>query len=456
MSPKRTSSVLVQSSDTFEAFIGMIGWIVPQADWDSSRKQVVTVGRSFSYGGAAKATSRLVEALRTEATSFLGIETLARGHTGLDAGVRGIRASRRWHHVLVSWAVKGLRIPLRFLSGFGQRAPSDYGLISSGVGKSLAMTSPGIIHLHWIGDGDLSLREIAQLPRPVVWTMHDMWAFLGAERFTLTDSYVDGYQTNHGEPRGRQFVNRMIFSLKKHLWREPITLVAPSSWLAERARLSPITRGWPIHVIPNALDTEFWTPSGTEESRASLGLPADEWIVLFGAVDPVGDHNKGADLLEESLTGLQKMLSADERRTIHIAVFGSARRKVNTAGFPVSFLGELGDHQMRDAYRSADVVVVPSRLENLPQVATEAAACGTPVVAFNTCGLPDVVVDGETGLLVKPFDTQAMAGALLRLFHDDELAKRMGKAGRERAKNLWSYPVVAKQYLELYSSVISG
>ena len=169
--------MLVQSSDTFEAFTGMIGWIVPQADLDSSRKPVVIVARSLSHGGAAKATSRLVEALKTEATYFLGIETLTRGHTGLDSGVRGIPTSRRWRHVVVSWAVKGLRITLRFVSGFGHRAPSDYGLISSGVGKRLAMTSPGLIHLHWIGDGDLSLREIAQLPRPVVWAMHDMWNF---------------------------------------------------------------------------------------------------------------------------------------------------------------------------------------------------------------------------------------------------------------------------------------
>lgn len=446
--------MLVQCSDTLEAFIETIGWIVPQADLGSSRKPVVIVARSLSHGGAAKATSRLVEALKTEATSFLGIETLTRGHTGLDSGVRGIRTSRRWRHVGVSWAAKGLRIPLRFLSGFGHRAPSDYGLISSGVGKRLAVTSPGIIHLHWIGDGDLSLREIAQLPRPVVWTMHDMWTFLGAERFTLTDSYVDGYRTNYGEPRGRQFVNRVLLSLKKRLWQEPITLVAPSSWLAQRARLSPITRDWPIHVIPNALDTEFWSPGSGEQSRVTLGIPQDKWVILFGAVDPLGDHNKGADLLEDALVHLKQGLSAGEAGNIHIAVFGSAKGKISAAGFPVSFLGQLSDERMRDAYRSANVVVVPSRLENLPQVATEAASCGVPVVAFNTCGLPDVVVHKKTGVLVEPFSAEEIATAIAALLRNNKLANLMGKSGRKRAEELWSYPVVAKQYLALYSSLL--
>lgn len=454
MSPAPTSSELVQSSDTFEAFTDLIGWIVPEADLDSSRKPVVIVARSLSHGGASRATSRLVEALRTEATSFLGIKTLTRGQTDLDSGVRGIRTSRRWHLVLVSWAVKGLRIPLRLVSGFGYRAPSDYGLISSGAGKRLAMTSPGLIHLHWIGDGDLSLREIGQLPGPVVWTMHDMWTFLGAERFTLTDSYGDGYRTNHGEPRGRQFVNRFFFLLKKRMWQEPITLVAPSSWLAERAKLSPITRDWPLHVIPNALDTDFWSPGSGQQSRVTLGLPQDKCVILFGAVDPLGDHNKGADLLEDALVHLKQGLSAEDAGNIHVAVFGSAKGKIAAAGFPVSFLGQLGAEQMRDAYRSANVVVVPSRLENLPQVATEAASCGVPVVAFNTCGLPDVVVHKKTGVLVEPFDAEEMAMAIAELFRDSTLATFMGTAGRKRAVELWSYPIVAKQYLALYSSLL--
>ena len=277
---------------------------------------------------------------------------------------------------------------------------------------------------------------------------------LGAERFTLTDSYVDGYRTNHGEPRGRQFVNRVFLSLKKKLWQEPITLVSPSSWLAQRARLSPITRDWPIHVIPNALDTEFWSPGSGEQSRVTLGLPQDKWVILFGAVDPLGDYNKGADLLEDALVHLKQGLSAEEAGNIHIAVFGSAKGNITAAGFPMSFLGQLGDERMRDAYRSANVVVVPSRLENLPQVATEAASCGVPVVAFNTCGLPDVVVHKKTGLLVEPFDPEEMATAIAALFRDSNLASRMGEAGRKRAVELWSYPVVAKQYLQLYATLI--
>ena len=448
--------MLVQCSDTFEAFIETIGWIVPQADLDSSRKPVVIVARSLSHGGAAKATSRLVQALKTEATSFLGIETLTRGHTGLDSGVRGIPTSRRWRHVVVSWAVKGLRIPLRFVSGFGHRAPSDYALVSSGRGKMLTESSPCLTHLHWIGDGDLSLREIAELPRPVVWTMHDMWTFLGAERFTRNDSYLDGYRTNHGEPRGRQFVNRVFFSLKKKLWTQSITLVAPSSWMAEQAKLSPITRDWPIHVIPNALDTEFWTPGPFKRSRTALKLPEGKWVILFGAVDPLGDHNKGADLLESALAHLRISLSANEAEKVHIAVFGSVKRKIKADGFRLSFLGELEDVGMRDAYRSANVVIVPSRLENLPQVATEAAACGVPVVAFDTCGLPDAVVHEKTGILVEPFNTEEMATAVATLLRDSKLASRMGEEGRKRAVELWSYPVVAKQYLALYSSLIES
>lgn len=235
-----------------------------------------------------------------------------------------------------------------------------------------------------------------------------------------------------------------------------MTLVAPSSWMAERAKISPITSDWPIHVIPNALDTDFWTPGASKQSRASLGLPKDKWVVLFGGVVALGDHNKGADLLESALEHLRACLSPDEADRIHIAVFGPAKRKVKAAGFSLSFLGVLADNEMRDAYRSANVVIVPSRLENLPQVATEAAACGVPVVAFDTCGLPDAIVHEKTGLLVEPFNTELMGKAIARIFWDGELASLMGQAARERAEQLWSYQVVAKQYLALYSSLIDG
>ena len=404
--------------------------------------------RSNAVGGAARAAQRHIASFEKLYSSTVRFEGTAR--------VAGFRDSARHRNFFDEILTRLIRIPLRLISGFGTRPPADYGLVRGNLGRILCLRDHDLFHLHWVGDGDLSLREIGRLPGPVVWTMHDMWTFLGAERFTLTDSYIDGYRTNHGEPRGRQFVNRVFFSLKKKFWKQPIALVAPSSWMAERAKLSPITSDWPIHVIPNALDTEFWTPGDSKQSRAWLGLPEDKWVILFGAVDPMGDYNKGADLLESALDRLRTHLSPDEAEKFHIAVFGTAKRKINTAGFPVTFLGQLSDDGMRDAYRSSNVVIVPSRLENLPQVATEAASCGVPVVAFNTCGLPDAVVHEKTGLLVEAFDTEEMAAAISMLFRDRKLASRMGREGRKRAVELWSYPVVAKQYLALYSSLIDS
>lgn len=336
------------------------------------RQNVCFVTQQSGLSGANRASLRILNAISlADSNSFNLLVFPPPGDPQVTDQEIGF-LKRRLVGSLAKLASQAVRIPLRAIYGFGHRSPTDYGVVSSGLGRTLSESSPRLTHLHWLGDGDLSLREIGQLPCPVVWTMHDMWTFLGAERFTMTDSYVDGYRTNHGEPRGRQFVNRVFFSLKKKLWKQPITLVAPSSWMAERAKLSPITRDWPIHVIPNALDTEFWTPGDSKQSRASLGLPEDKWVILFGAVDPMGDHNKGADLLESALNHLRGQLSPDEAEKFHIAVFGSAKRKTNNGGFPVTFLGQLSDDGMRDAYRSADVVIVPSRLENLPQVATEA------------------------------------------------------------------------------------
>jgi len=415
--------------------------------------RVAVFTRSFHTGGAGRAAERITDAIERFSQGTISFEWHSSdGASIADHGHLGNQPGMVLHFRRL--VTKAIRVVFRLVAGFGHRPPSDYCLVPSGRGKLLSASSADLVHLHWVGDGDLSLKEIGELQRPVVWTMHDMWVFLGSERFTLTDSFTRGYPRTDTGRVGRQFVNRFILERKMRTWSHPMTLVAPSSWLAAKAKQSPATTSWPIHVIPNALDTDLWSPGSSRDAREELGLPTDTWLVVFGAVDPMGNHNKGADLVREALQYLRGMLSRTEAENVHIAVFGESKVTPAFEGFETHSLGSLDEAKMRCVYRSANVVVVPSRLENLPQVATEAAACATPVVAFNTSGVPDVVIEGETGLLAPPYDTEALAMHIHRLYADPGLASGLGDAARERAVRLWSNEVVAKQYEELYLSLV--
>ena len=115
--------------------------------------------------------------------------------------------------------------------------------------------------------------------------------------------------------------------------------------------------------------------------------------------------------------------------------------------------GRRRHDELPDFYRGADIVVVPSLSEAFGMATVEAMACGLPVVATDAGGLPEVVVDGETGLLVRRNDPRGLADALVRLAGDEQLRRRLGAAGRSRVEQLFSYDRIAVEVEELYAGL---
>jgi len=120
---------------------------------------------------------------------------------------------------------------------------------------------------------------------------------------------------------------------------------------------------------------------------------------------------------------------------------------------PCHSLGWLGDESSLSlAYSAADVVALPSRMDNLPNTGVEAAACGRPVVTFGTGGIPDIVEDGKTGFLCPVEDSDALAESISRLLGSPELVKEMGKAARLRAEMLFSTKALVPKFVKMYES----
>ena len=126
-------------------------------------------------------------------------------------------------------------------------------------------------------------------------------------------------------------------------------------------------------------------------------------------------------------------------------VFGQlAPQAAPQLGFPVHYTGHLHDDlSLRALYSAADAFVLPSRQDNLPNTGLEAHACGTPVVAFNTGGLPDIVADRVNGALAEPFDPESLAAAIRWVLEDASRRPALGAAARERAERLWAPARVA-------------
>jgi len=211
-------------------------------------------------------------------------------------------------------------------------------------------------------------------------------------------------------------------------------------------------RDWPVTVIPTALDVRQFQPWPKELARGVLGLPQTTALVLFGALSGGTDPRKGREFLEGALTKLASRIP-----NVAGVIFGQSEpANPPRLGLPLYWMGHLNDDAALSlVYSAADVMVIPSRQDNLPQTGVESQSCGCPVVTFNVSGLPDLVEDRWTGYLAKAFEVEDLATGIEWVLKDPARRDELSRRARERALRTWAPQVVIPQYLRVYESVIA-
>jgi glycosyltransferase involved in cell wall biosynthesis len=405
--------------------------------------KVLQINASDIQGGAARAAYRIHHALRRVGIdSMMSVNQASSG----DWTVQG--PSSKYDQGLVMFrsllgnVASQLLIPQK--SGF-----HSLGLLPSGWSRKLNASTADVIHLHWLGGEMMSIGDIGKLKKPLVWTLHDMWAFCGTEHYTDDFRWRDGYRP---KPKSGFDLNRWVWQRKRKAWHKPIHIVTPSHWLAECVRESVLMRDWPVSVVPNAIDTEIWQPVEKTLARQLIGLPQEVPLLLFGAIGGSNDCRKGFDLLRETLNHLRGQVDR-----LQLVIFGQLPpREHEDMGFPVHYTGHLYDDlALKVLYNAADAVIVPSRQEVFGQTASEALACGTPVVCFGSSGLVDVVNHHKTGYLARPFDTEDLAQGIKWLLADKTRRMELSLNARIEATTRFSYPIVAEKYLQVYKEAVA-
>ena len=409
--------------------------------------KILQLNYSDSQGGAARAAYRIHQALLQQ-----GIDSsmwVKHTQTG-DPTVQVPQSS--WHQTFNRIRISQSNKLTKTLKT-GNPVLHSPALFPSRWPQRINASDADIINLHWINFEMLSIEDIARIVKPIVWTLHDMWAFCGAEHYTDEHRFRDGYS-----PDNRPFhesgldLSRWVWNRKLKAWKHPIQIVTPSRWLAECVKQSVLMHDWPVNVVPNALDTAVWQPIERHIARRLLGLHEDGPILIFGAMGGGNDPRKGADLLFDALNHLRGQILG-----LQLLIFGERRpEKVPDISFPMHYLGHLHDDlSLNIAYSSADAMIVPSRQDNLPTTGVEALACGTPVIAFDTCGLPDIVTHKQNGWLAKAFDTEDLATGIQWVLENDDRRAALSKQARADAVAKFSYPVVAKAYQTVYEQLLS-
>ncbi|WP_420147085.1 glycosyltransferase family 4 protein [Spirosoma sp.] len=322
-----------------------------------------------------------------------------------------------------------------------------------------AIQQADVLHLHWINFGFLSLnslRSLFNLGKPVVWTLHDQWAFTGGCHYSRGCAHFLTHcnQCPYLKKPDAQDLSYRVFEQKKDVFRNAkIHFTPPSRWLANEAQRSALLRDFPFTVIPYAIDQTVFRAIERSEANACFELPnTDRPRILFGSAN-VTDTRKGFRYFAEAL-----MLLSQQHPNLNpeILVFGKGRSYLfNELPYPIRHLGILtSTDDIVAAYNAADIMVVPSLEDNLPNTVIESMACGTPVVGFRTGGIPEMIDHEQNGYLADIHSAQQLAdGLAFLLTHPNPNLLRQN--ARESAENRFSEDVIAKQHIELYNQLLN-
>ncbi|MFA0712127.1 glycosyltransferase [Vibrio splendidus] len=329
----------------------------------------------------------------------------------------------------------------------------SFNIIPSRWSEYINKSGFDVINIHWVGAETMSIVDIGKIDKPIVMTLHDMWAFCGAEHVVEESEYkrfIEGYsRSNRSKSSSWIDWDKIVWERKKSNWKKNMHIVTPSKWLAEHVKKSAILAGSRVTVIPNIVNLDVFRPLDKEDCKRAIGISQRKKIIMFGAVNSIHNPNKGYDLLVEALQKLSSMVEVDN---VQCVIFGSSKPAVSIdIPFTTKWLGHIDSEiKLAEIYNCADVMVIPSRVENLPQTATEAQSCGVPVVAFNSTGLGDAVLNGVTGLLANPYCTNDLAESIHKLIEDVEYNSKLSIASRIRAEKIWNKNVILEKYQNVF------
>jgi glycosyltransferase involved in cell wall biosynthesis len=310
-----------------------------------------------------------------------------------------------------------------------------------------------VVSLYWINGAFVSPEGLSGLTQPIVWRLSDVWPFTGCCHYPGGCPRFEqqcGHCPQVRCPSANDASHR-LWQRKKTAWQNlDMTVVAPSRWMASLAKRSSLFSDRHVEVIPTGVDLDRFRPINKLEARAKFGIPADKKVVAFGAVNPQGDARKGFSELRLAL----EMLAASPAASNVLAIVFGSDDPLPTLPVQALSLGRLrDDDSLSAAYSAADVVVVPSLEDNLPNVALEAIACGTPVAGFDIGGMPDIVLQGRSGRLAPSRDAAALGRMLSELLVNDALLNQMRNDARRHAMEHFSLTGQARTYLNLYDEL---
>lgn len=417
--------------------------------------KILIVNTSERTGGAAVAANRLMKALNN---SGVKAKMLVRDKESDTLTVAQLPKSpmKRWHFL---WE----RLVVFFHLHFSKQHLFEIDIANAGtdITNMREFQEADIIHLHWINQGMLSLNSIRKILRsgkPVVWTMHDIWPATGICHYTRGCGYFKTAckqcQLLPGGGSANDLSTAIWNQKQKLLSEHHLSFVACSKWLEGEAKKSALLQGQHICSVPNPIDTHIYHPEDKLQARQRLELPTDKRIILFVS-QRVTDDRKGMAYFTDAINRLAEQHPEARENTVIAILGGHAEDVAPQLALPVYPLGYVNDEKrIVDVYNAADVFVLPSLEDNLPNTIMEAMACGVPCVGFRVGGIPEMIDHQKNGYVARFRDADDLATGINWVLSNTDYAQ-LSQQAVHQVNMSYSQRSVASRYIEVYNQAMA-
>ena len=414
--------------------------------------KVLFINTNDIHGGAAKSTYRLHKGLQN-----LGIDSKILVQIKNSDDFSMISAESRFLKLFEKLRPTIDLMPQWIYRKRDRGVPWGISWFPNNIASKIEAIDPDIVHLNWISLGFVPIPEIAKIRTPIVWTLHDSWAFTGGCHLPSGCKNYEkncGYCPILGSSRPLD-LSRHTWNRKYKFWKNlDMTIITPSKWLYGCAKNSSLFRDLNIKIIPSSMvDTSIFKPIDKKIARRILKLAEKKKYILFGAINFLKDKNKGFDHLNSAIRNLTaRGLTKDTE----LLIFGSSEPvRSPSIGIKIHYMGILhDDFTIALLFSAADVLCIPSIQETFPMTAVEAFACGTPVVAFNSTGITDIIDHKKNGYLAEPFKTEDLANGINWVLENKNRYNKMSRNDRNKLLEKYRTEVIARAFKKLYKNLI--
>ena len=397
-------------------------------------KKIKILHLTFSehFGGANISAYRIHESLKLNNidSKILVLDRTKKNQN--NKSILSYKSKDSFLHIIKNYFVKILDLTIK------NNCQNSLNIFNSGLGKFINNMDIDIVNLHWINNEMISIKEISDIKKPIVWTLHDMWAFCGSEHYPLNKRFINGYTNLNNNSQGIDIPKFIWLNKKKYLKKKKITFIAPSLWMLTRLKKSNLFKKHKKYLIRS--------PFKVNNSRLINYKKNDKIKLVFCAFNCFSDKRKGFEKLKKVLNKLRK------KYNFELITIGEGENNYKNVKFKIRNIGYISQKKILEYFSKSDALVIPSYSDNFPNVATDAMSRGLPVICDKNCGTSEIIKNYKNGLVLKEFDVKNFEKAF-KWFMKKEIDK---KAIRQNILELISYKKTCIEYMKVYRKILNA